>query len=394
MTNTDMRQKKRPTARQSRDRLWFTVHSWIGLKLSLLMTFILATGTIAVFSAEIDWLVTPEMRASERVAQEEIAWGAAFDSWRREYPDYSPISIYRYQDNWFSLYMMMSTPWRENVLLWLDPPNGEMLGVTSFYNVQRFFRNTHRHLMMPPRIGIPIVSFLAFPLLISLIAGFVVYKKFWRGFFRWPRFERKKRIWNGDLHRLAGLWGSWFIALIAFTSVWYFVEEFGGRSPPFPQPDSNVVNRETPLPANFNGVDLEAAIARAQQELPGLNVRRVLFPGNRNGSLLIQGDLTAALVRPRANTVYIDPISLEVTGSFRGEELDLHTRISEASDPLHFGYFGGFATKLIWFVFGTMMTAMAITGIVIYSARLRPAKPVRRTMELGDVRYADGAQGG
>ncbi len=385
-------QTKLPTVKQSRDRLWFKVHSWLGLKLSLLMTFVLATGTIAVFSAEIDWLITPEMRATERVAQEDIAWGAAFDTWRREYPNHRPISINRHQDNWFSLYMILNTPWRENVLLWLDPPNGEMLGVTSFYNVQRFFRNTHRHLMMPVNIGIPIVTFLAFPLLISLVAGFVVYKKFWRGFFKRPRFERKTRIWNGDLHRLAGLWGSWFIALIALTSVWYFVEVFGGRAPPFPPPKSNAVSRESSLPADFDGDDLEVALARAQQRLPGLEVRRILFPANRNGSLLVQGDLTAALVRPRANAVYIDPSSLQVTGSYRGEELGLHTRISEASDPLHFGYFGGIASKLIWFVFGVMMTTMAITGIAVYSTRLRPAKSAARVAPPKNLYFADGGE--
>ncbi len=366
--------KKRLTRKQARDRLWFAIHSWVGLKLSLLMTFILATGTIAVLSAEIDWLITPEMRATERIAPDEIAWGAAFDAWRREYPGHGPVSLSRRRDNWFSLSMIMLTPWRENVLLWLDPPSGELLGVTSFYNVQRFFRNTHRHLMMPPRIGIPIVSFLAFPLLISLIAGFVVYKKFWRGFFKWPRFDRKTRIWNGDLHRLTGLWGSWFIALIALSSVWYFVEELGGRAPPFPGPEASAAGRNAALPDSFAGAELELAIERARQELPGLDVRRILFPATGNSPLLVQGDLTAALVRPRANTVYIDPVSLDVLGSYRGEHLDLRTRISEAADPLHFGYFGGMPTRIIWFAFGAMMTAMSITGIVVYTARLRSSK--------------------
>jgi uncharacterized iron-regulated membrane protein len=59
-----------------------------------------------------------------------------------------------------------------------------------------------------------------------------------------------------------------------------------------------------------------------------------------------------------------------VLGSYRGEELGLHNRISEAADPLHFGYFGGLTTKIIWFFLGIFMTALSITGFMIYGARL------------------------
>ena len=49
----------------------------------------------------------------------------------------------------------------------------------------------------------------------------------------------------------------------------------------------------------------------------------------------------------------------------------MHTRISEAADPLHFGYFGGITTKILWFLLGLSMSAMALTGVVIYSKRLK-----------------------
>ena len=235
---------RRLTGKQSRDRLWFAIHSWIGLKLSLLMVFILATGTIAVFSYEIDWLINPEMRASERVAAESTDWGAAFDTVRREYPEHRLLTLDRFQDNWFSLQLLAASPGGELVRIWLNPADGSLRGVTPFFNVQRLLRELHRHLMLPLNIGIPIVTFLAFPLLISLIAGFIVYKKFWKGWFRLPRFRRKRRIWHGDLHRLMGLWGSWFIALIAVTSIWYFVEQLGGRAPPFPAPEAEMVRQE------------------------------------------------------------------------------------------------------------------------------------------------------
>lgn len=367
-------------AKNSRSQLWFLVHSWIGLKLSLFMSFILVTGTIAVFSHEIDWLLKPPMRATAAVPEQEVAWGDAYDSLREIYPESSLISLNRYHNNAFALSATLVTEWRENSYLWFDPADGAFKGATSFYGVQRFFRNVHRHLMLPISIGVPLVTALALPLLISLVAGFVVYKKFWRGFFRWPRFDRKARIWLGDLHRLTGLWMSWFIAVIALTSVFYFVEEFGLRGTPFPGPEP-LEQRQTTLPDGFDGAELDLAIYRARQAMPGLEIRRILFPGNRNGALAIQGDNTAWLVRERANTVYVDPATLEVAGSYRGEQLDFYTRISEAADPLHFGYFGGFWTQLLWFVFGTLMSGLTITGVLIYARRIQGKIPSRRQRE-------------
>tara|TARA_B110000438_G_C15812784_1_gene650466 strand:- start:1052 stop:2191 length:1140 start_codon:yes stop_codon:yes gene_type:complete len=352
--------------KQPNAKFWHSIHSWVGLKLSLLMTFILLTGSIAVFSAEIDWFFLPEMRSPDSTPSAQAAWGAGFDAVRESYPKYELDSLSRYLQDYIALQVVANTPWNELVRIWVEPADGTISGVTQWYNVQRFLRNLHRHLMMPNNIGIPIVTVMAFPLLISLIAGFFIYKKFWKGIFKRPRFELKARIWLGDLHRLIGLWGSWFVALIIITSIWYFVEELGGSAPPFPAPAAYARGGSSDLPPNFSGNDLDQAVELALIELPGLQIRRISL----GETIIIEGDLTANFVRPRANSVYIDSLNLKVLGSYRGEELGLHNRISEAADPLHFGYFGGLTTKIIWFFLGIFMTALSITGFMIYGARL------------------------
>lgn len=51
-----------------------------------------------------------------------------------------------------------------------------------------------------------------------------------------------------------------------------------------------------------------------------------------------------------------------------------HQRISEAADPLHFGTWGGLATKLLWFVFGLALTGVSVSGVAIYGLRLMRAE--------------------
>ena len=51
-------------------------------------------------------------------------------------------------------------------------------------------------------------------------------------------------------------------------------------------------------------------------------------------------------------------------------DLNAHQRISEMADPLHFGTFGGYWTKIPWFLFGLLMTALSVSGVAIYALRI------------------------
>lgn len=191
-----------------------------------------------------------------------------------------------------------------------------------------------------------------------------------------PRFRRKARIWLGDLHRLAALWSIWFVLLMALTGIWYLAERsFGGAAPPFPAPEAPKP-RDLVMPMGYAGRDLDRAVAVTVERMPDLEIRMVLFPLTPSHSLSMRGQASAVLVRPRANAVLVDPTDSALVGAHRGEDLEIHQRISEMADPLHFGTFGGFATKVLWFLFGVLMSGLAVTGVCIYGKRL--AAPTSR----------------
>lgn len=56
-----------------RRRSFFAWHSWIGLTAGLLLFIVCWSGTLAVFSQELDWLADERMHAP---AAEQIAWQA------------------------------------------------------------------------------------------------------------------------------------------------------------------------------------------------------------------------------------------------------------------------------------------------------------------------------
>lgn len=342
--------------------LWWVVHSWIGLKLSIFLTFILATGTFAVFAHEIDWLVTPAMRVSPR-PEPVASWGAWAQAAAQAAPGARLQTLYAPIDPWFTVEAWVSRGKGAPERIYVDPWTAKVTGRHGWANVHRFLRQVHRHLMLPTKIGIPIVCSLALLLAISLISGVVTYKKWWRGFLRRPRGGDGRRL-AGDLHRLMGLWSLWFVALIALTGIWYLVETLGGqaRVPALPEVAA------APLPT---GERLDRLVAIAQQADPALDIREIRF--TTDSGIVLLGQSSAWLVRDRANAVAINPITDKVVARLDGRDLDAHQRISEMADPLHFGTFGGIWTKFIWFVFGAVLTAIAVTGTMIYALRLAKA---------------------
>lgn len=349
--------KKRKTA-----RIWWNVHQWVGLKLSLFMAFIMFTGTLAVVSHEIDWLLQPSLRVAPASAQGPVAWAGIAENAAR-HPGVAEVwSMEAPTASAFAVKVTVKDAAGELFYLHAHPATGKIQGEGPWVGAQRVLRNLHRHLNLPTKIGVPIVAFLGFLLLISLVTSLFVYKKWWRGFPK-PLRNRDARTWWGDFHRLAGVWSLWFVALIALSSIWYFVESVGLAAPPPPR-----VKIETPVKPGDQS--LTPVFAAAMKAYPGLEVRRVLLPGEESPVLQLHGDYEAILVRPRANAVWVDPISAKVLLTTDGREMNIHQRIGEMADPLHFGDFGGYWTKVPWFMFGLLLTGLSLSGAAIYSLRI------------------------
>lgn len=350
---------------------WYKIHSWVGFKVSILMVFILVTGTLATVSHEIDWLTNPAKRvAPSSVTQVDVV--AIYAAARERLADKHLINITLPIDPWFSAEVRYFEEEKKLHRVFFHPSTGEYLGDGRWYNWQRFFRQAHRHLMLPTIIGITIVGLLGVLMFVSLVSSLYIYNRWWTGFFRWPRTQNRKFFW-GDIHRLLGVWSIWFVLIISVTGIWYLAEVWGlrGTLPSKGKPISELALTEPTLPS----VDgFSTMWEHTKTHYPDLELKSVYFPQRKGQVVQFQGQASAILVRERANIATFDPVSNELLVMTRGEELSALTRVSEAADPLHFGTFGGLPTKLLYFVFGIVLSAMAITGVYIYGMRVAKVK--------------------
>ena len=87
---------------------WYAWHSLVGIKLSILICFILITGTLATISHEIDWLANPSKRVLPSVNSSKINWSFIYQSANQRQTN-DPISqINAPIDDWFAVEIIRS----------------------------------------------------------------------------------------------------------------------------------------------------------------------------------------------------------------------------------------------------------------------------------------------
>lgn len=342
----------------------FRIHSWIGIKLSVLFFIVCFSGTLATLSHEMDWLFNPEMRA---VPQEKLASrNLIARNVQQAFPDAQMVYWETIEPYLCNIIHVKKAGHRFYVFA--NPYTGAVQGSANL-TFQRFFRDLHYFLFIPFQVGHFTVLLFAFLLLISLVTALLFYKKWYRKLFD-LKTGRGAVVFFRSLHRLVGVWSVPFTLLFSVTGIWYFIERtnLGGVSdvanPNAPELPTPAIDSADFL-ALARALDYDRAVRVAQTEISGLEVKDILPPASPGSALYLTGVSDVPLVRNRANRVYLHPVTYEVLQVQRASVLPTVTWFNDIADPLHFGYWGGLATKLIWFVLGLGISSLVLTGIWI-----------------------------
>jgi uncharacterized iron-regulated membrane protein len=361
----------RPRKKRS---IWWRLHQWAGLQMSLYLAFVFITGTLAVMAHELDWMARPAMWAAPTAVEDRVSWGQVADAAQASRPDSSLWILYAPLHPAATFDVIMREPDGAMRHVYVHPRTGQVTGDGPWAGFQRFLRDAHRRLMImqtigPVRIGIVLVCLSSVFLAVSFISAFWVYKKWWRGFFRWPK-GRDARALTGDVHRFIGIWSMWFVLVMTVTGLWYLAEEFGAR-PAAPQPPPLEALENAPAPS---GDALDRGLAELAEAVPSYDVRHVIWPTERQPVFLVTGQTDRAiLVENRANAARI-ALDGSLVDVFDPRTLSVHQRITAANNPVHFGTFGGYWTKALYFVFGAGLSALTLTGAAIYALRIAKAE--------------------
>jgi uncharacterized iron-regulated membrane protein len=211
------------------------------------------------------------------------------------------------------------------------------------------------------------------------------------------RLHQGKKTILADLHRLVGVWSLWFLLLMSLTGLWYLTQAILWHN------DVTFYHEVEPLPAIAvpaagNGqvpamIPLAQAVAAAQQYLPQLQLASVSMPEHPRDFYRISGSGDSIWFDPYSYSVWINPWTGAVADSRVPSQMGGLETMMSVADPLHYGTIGGLWTKAIWFLFGLLVSGMAISGFMIWGSRtLRAARPVSRHTENAAAELADDSE--
>lgn len=357
-------------------RLWFLVHGWASLPVWALFCFVCLTGTVAVLSHEITWLVNPAARAANPGDLPRLPVSALTEAVQQAVPD-ADIRRVMVLEPYLVTVVTASTPTAPSLLAYVNPYTAEVQALNQGMTFAGFMRALHGWLLFPWQQayswGYYLVGLMSLVTLTALVTGVVVYKHFWHAFTR-PRLRVGKgaRILAGDLHRLAGAWSMWFLLVIGLTGFWYLTQailwdndvEIAPHAPLLTLSQVPDAGGEAPPQ-----VPLSRALDAAQRAMPGLDTAWVSFPEHSRDNYLITGRGANPFFDQYAWRVSVNPWTGEVASTSSPAQMGVLQTFSHIADPLHYGTLGGLWTKLLWFFFGLVLSGMSITGFLIWSKR-------------------------
>ncbi|MDR2318962.1 MAG: PepSY domain-containing protein [Pseudomonas sp.] len=367
--------------KKSKSRLWFLVHSWLALPIWFFVLIVCFTGMLAVVSQEIVWLANPDVRASKPDDNaERLSFQQVLDAMHKAEPDIAVNSLSQPDGSHFALTAGVTYPDGSSPMLYVNPYTGAIQGKMPDFNFEAFTRALHGWWLVPFTSGFSwgwyMVSLLGLPMLASLVTGLVVYKKFWKGFFKPVRTGHGARIFWGDLHRLAGVWSIWFIAVISITSIWFLIRAilFDNQITISSEPSVPVIAREK-VPQSLDGgpaprIDLDEAARIAGLAIPSLDITSVSLPATAYSHIEMGGRGWYPLMFQSAS---VNPYTRQVDSQFLLSDRSALEFVTESMRPLHTGDFGGLPIKLVWFFFGLILTLMVFSGLLIWTKRTAQA---------------------
>lgn len=363
---TEISSPASPTRRLNRRR-WYFFHGWVGFNLSLVLGLICLTGALATVGDEIDWLLNPALRVSS--SDGPVNWVKIHERVMATYPDRAIRMMTAPVGSAFASAVSTVLPNQVRRLVYVHPTTGDIQGERSALTAKRFLRDFHTGLFLPGDVGYIVVPIFGFILLGSLVTGLMTYKQWWQGWWRLRREKGRRVIW-ADLHKLIGLWSVWFLLTIGITGSWYFIELFGAGIETKEPPVMQVVLKDLGL-APPERLSLSTLVFTVQQKFPELEIRRIWPASSPTDVWRFRGQTEAWLVRDRSNTIHLTPYSGVVSLIQRTNDTSALHRWTDMADPLHFGDFGGFVSKLIWCVFGLGLSGLLGTGAYLRVTRLQ-----------------------
>lgn len=367
----------------------FKIHSWTGLFIGIFYTIIAISGASIVFMEELDELIYGnDKRIEIPVNGKKLSYDQLFKIAQKEYPDANGYYLYpneKHAD--YAITMVAGQPtengWFGNGLAnidYMNPYTGEIVYRTNtngYHNILGFLDSMHTSLRLGSG-GVVIVAVACVAILLSLITGFIIYRKFiWKALtFRIKIKFKNWRTASSDLHRVIGTWALLVNLFIFGTGMYMFYPVFT----PTWWADTSKMANEKPAPVIKPQitVSIDSLFADSKKRIPEMNPLYFGVSCDTSRSISISGNTTDKLFLNMDNSA---SITYKWDGTFKEKSYTKWRELTSMEKfdnffftGLHTGWAYGTTGKIIWTIGGFTPAFLSITGFMLWWRRGRKSQ--------------------
>ncbi|MEI8604329.1 PepSY-associated TM helix domain-containing protein [Pseudoalteromonas sp. B160] len=356
-------------------RFWFQLHGWFSLPVWVLFCFICITGTLSVVSHELTWLTNPAARASNPNNLPAKPIDELIAAVEQQHPTADITSVLVYEPYLVNA-IIFTDHNKPQAIAYVNQYTGQIQAVNQGITFIGFMRALHGWLLFPWQsgysVGYYLVSTMAIVMFGALVTGLIIYKNFWCAFTQPKlRFNQGKKTLLKDLHSLAGVWSMWFLLIMSLTGFWYLTQAIMWHNEIDIEEHPPLVSiADLPTSKTVPAISLSQALQLTKQQFTDFEPHYIMFPEHSRGMYSISGSNNTIFYDDYAFSTTINPWTGELAQTKSPGSMNALQTISHIADPLHYGTIGGIWTKLVWFIFGVILSGMSITGFMMWRSKL------------------------
>ena len=354
------------------------LHLWLGLLVGGYLAVMGVSGSVLVFSAEIEHALAPALHRvrpqPQRVPLDALVGAVAA---RHDGARPTRLRFPKRPDGSVEVWLGGTA----DVIAYVDPYSGRYLGAVQGNRTPTGFLFDLHAKLLAGETGETLVGLGAVGLLLLAASGAVLWwpgrRNLRKGLTVKRGAPRRRQLY--DLHRAGGFYSLAFLVLTAGTGFALVFHEpvqaaldAVTRSPARPAPP-----QVPPPAAGARPLPLQRLLDAAERRVGAGHVTYLTLPQKPEAPFVVRRRLPDEL-HPNGRTfVYVDPFTAAVLAVELAHAAPAGTRFYNLFYPLHIGDFGGLPVRLLWVLLGLAPALLFATGFFIWRSRLKP--PARQS---------------
>lgn len=380
-----MKTKNRALTWANHQQRWFAKwHVYLGIIAGLIVSIVGVTGSVLVFRDEIDLALNPELFTVQAEIKK-IPLEEMIPLIRARYPelDFSYVSLTT--DTPSSTYFTFDNTAKQTV--YFNPYTADICGKrligSSFTD---WIVRIHRTLLIPV-VGRYVVGIASLILLILTITGLRLWiPKKWGQLksMLTVNFKASLKRQNYDWHNVLGFYTSPVVAVLSLTG---FCITFSVVVVPLlfilngqaPQGVAKLLNTRSQYIPGVQPLTAPEIAVVGKKHLPDATLQAIRVPTDSTGAYQLSYQTAYIAETGKQILLIIDQYSGKIVLNSATDFPNVGHAYMSWLTPLHYGSFGGIATKLLAFIGGMVPLALFITGFIIWWPRYKRQRNKQRT---------------